>query len=502
MENPNAIKNILIVGGGTAGWMAAAVLTKTLGRNVAVTLIESDEIGTVGVGEATIPQIHHINRFLGFDENEFVKATEASFKLGIQFNDWTRPGDSYIHAFGDIGSPLGLLPFHHYWLRGKAAGAQESLWDFSINARAAAENRFDRLERIGSSRLTGARYAFHFDAGLYAQYLRRFAENAGVARREGKICDVQLNGETGFIEQVSTEAGEQFQADLFIDCSGFRGLLIEGALEAGYEDWTHWLPCDRAAAVPCEHGDAFRPYTQASAQKAGWQWRIPLQHRVGNGHVYCSRHMSDDEAIAILLKNIEGEALAEPRILRFVTGMRKNLWVKNCVALGLASGFMEPLESTSIHLIQSTLSRLVSMFPDRHFDEALITEFNRQSRFEFERIRDFLILHYHANAREDSEFWKECREMSVPDALRAKMALFRSTGRIYREHEELFTETGWLQVLLGQGVTPERYHPVADTLSDKDLNGFFGDIRTLIERAVAAMPSHEDFISRHCAAPR
>jgi tryptophan 7-halogenase len=496
----HSIRSIIIVGGGTAGWMAAAVLAKSLGDGVEIKLIESPEIGAVGVGEATIPQIHHINRFLGFDENDFIRNTQASFKLGIQFNNWTRQGDSYLHAFGDVGLPLGFLPFHQYWLRARASGNKTPIWDYSINTQAAMKNRFSRLEKVGSSRLTGIKYAFHFDALLYAGYLRRFAEQRGVKRIEGKITDVDLDGETGFIDAVKMEEGECFAADFFIDCSGFRALLIEGALKAGYEDWTHWLPCDRAAVAPCEHGDEFRPYTQATAQKAGWQWRIPLQHRVGNGHVYCSQHLSDDEATAVLLQNIEGKTLAEPRILRFTTGMRKKMWMKNCLALGLASGFMEPLESTSIHLIQSGINRLVSMFPDRCFDEALINEYNRQSRFEFERIRDFLILHYHANERDDSEFWKACRAMSIPDALNAKIDLFRTTGRIYREHEELFTETGWLQVMLGQNITPERYHPIADALSEDQLNEFLNNIRILIERAVGPMQSHEDFISQHCAA--
>ncbi len=500
-QSAQAIKTVLIVGGGTAGWMAAAVLAKTLGENVSIRLVESEEIGTVGVGEATIPQIHHINRFLGFDENDFIKNTQASFKLGIQFNGWTRPDDSYLHAFGDIGRPLGLVPFHHYWLRARASGDKSSLWDFSINAAAAMQNRFARMERVGSSRLTGTRYAFHFDAGLYAQYLRRFAEAHGVVRSEGKIVDVALDGETGFIKTVQLENGEEIGADFFIDCSGFRGLLIEGALKAGYEDWTRWLPCDRAVAVQCAHGDAFRPYTQATAQRAGWQWRIPLQHRVGNGHVYCSQFVTDEEAKDVLLQNIEGKALAEPRIIRFTTGMRKRMWVKNCVALGLASGFMEPLESTSIHMIQSAVSRVVSMFPDKSFDPTLIEEFNRQSQFEFERVRDFLILHYHANERDDAGFWAACRDMSVPDALTAKIDLFRASGRIYREHEELFTQTGWLQVLLGQRIMPAGYHPVADALAESDLSGFLSDMKALIARATASMPSHEAFIDSQCKAP-
>lgn len=494
------IRSVVIAGGGTAGWMAASVLAKAFGRAFEITLIESEEIGIVGVGEATIPQIRHINNFLEIDENAFLKATQGSFKLAIQFNDWGRLGDSYMHAFGDIGMPLGLTPFHHYWLRAKAAGQGGSLWDYSVNYQIAARDRFAIMDRVGASRLTGTRHAFHFDAGLYARFLRGRAEAAGVTRIEGKIVETHLRGADGFVEGVTLEGGRRIDGDFFIDCSGFRGLLIEGALKAGYEDWTQWLPCDRAVAAPCAHGQTLRPYTQASARKSGWQWRIPLQHRVGNGHVYCSRYISDDEAASVLKANLEGELLAEPRFLRFVTGMRKRQWVKNCVSLGLASGFLEPLESTSIHLIQSGVSRLVSMFPDRRFDPALIEEFNRQSRFEFERIRDFIILHYHANERDDSPFWIERREMAVPEALQAKIDLFRATGRIYREHEELFTETGWLQVLIGQGVAPERYHPLADQLSEEQLSGFLGDIRTLIDRAAAAAPLHADYIRKNCAA--
>ncbi|HBS34469.1 MAG TPA: tryptophan halogenase [Parvularcula sp.] len=498
--NRDPLRSVVIVGGGTAGWMAASVLSKAFGPALSITLIESEEIGIVGVGEATIPQIRHINNFLEIDENAFLKATNGTFKLGIQFNDWGRLGDSYMHAFGDIGMALGLTPFHHYWLRAVAAGKGGSLWDYSVNHQIAIRDRFAIMERIGSSRLTGTRHAFHFDASLYARFLRGRAEAAGVRRVEGKIVEVRRRAADGFIEGVTLEGGARIDGEFFIDCSGFRGLLIEGALAAGYEDWTHWLPCDRAVAAPCAHGAAIRPYTQASARKSGWQWAIPLQNRVGNGHVYCSRHISDDEAAAVLKENLEGELLGEPRLLRFVTGMRKRQWVKNCVSLGLASGFLEPLESTSIHLIQSGVSRLVSMFPDRHFDAALIDEFNRQSRFEFERIRDFIILHYHANERTDSPFWIERREMAVPEVLAAKLDLFRSTGRIYREHEELFTEQGWLQVMIGQRIAPLRYHPLADGLSESQLDEFLANIRTLIDRAAAAAPGHADYVKANCAA--
>jgi tryptophan halogenase len=499
-ESANAIRSVVIVGGGAAGWMAAAVLAKAFGRALAITLIESEEIGIVGVGEATIPQINLLNAFLGIDEHDFMRATNGTYKLGIEFNGWARAGDSYVHAFGDIGMPLGLVPFHHYWLRAKAAGRGGSLWDYSLNYQIAIRDRFAVMERVGASKLSGTRHAFHFDASLYARYLRGRAEADGVRRIEGKIVDVALRGADGFIEAVTLEGARRIAGDFFIDCSGFRGLLIEGALKAGYEDWTHWLPCDRAVAAPCRHGRAIRPYTQASARAAGWQWRIPLQHRVGNGHVYCSRHLSDDEAAHVLTSNLEGDLLAEPRFLRFTTGRRRRQWVKNVVSLGLASGFLEPLESTSIHLIQSGVSRLVSMFPHRRFDPALIDEFNRQSAFEFERIRDFIILHYHANEREESPFWRERRAMAVPDALKAKLGLFRTTGRIYREHEELFAEVGWLQVMIGQRIAPAAYHPLADQLSESQLDQFLADIKTLIERAAATATPHTDYIARHCAA--
>jgi tryptophan halogenase len=499
--NQSPIQRVVIVGGGTAGWMTAALLARALGQRLAIELIESDEIGTVGVGEATIPQIRLVNQFLGLDEADMLKATQGTFKLGIQFNDWGRLGDSYLHAFGDVGLPLGLLAFQHYWLRARQHDSATDLWRYSLNAQAALANRFAPMEKVGSSPLTGIKHAYHLDAGLYGQYLRRQVDPRVVTRTEGKVVDVRLRAEDGFIESVQLESGQRIAGDLFIDCSGFRGLLIEGALKTGYDDWSRWLPCDRALAVPSARVAPMRPYTQANARPAGWQWRIPLQHRSGNGHVYCSRFMSDDEATALLLANVEGEALAEPRPLRFTTGMRRQFWNKNCVALGLSAGFMEPLESTSIHLIQSGVSRLLALFPDQQFDPALSAEYNRQTRFEYERIRDFLILHYRATERSDTAFWRHCAQIELPPELARKLELFRSSGQIFREGEELFTEVGWLQVMLGQHIAPARYHPLADALTQAQLDEFLANIRTLIGRAVGSLPAHARFITEHCKAP-
>jgi tryptophan halogenase len=492
--------DIVIVGGGTAGWMTAATLAKVLGSIHRIRLVESDEIGIVGVGEATIPPIRLFNKVIGLDENDVLKHTQGTFKLGIEFVNWGRPGHRYIHAFGPIGRDLGLLPFHQYWLKHRQAGGTSSLWDYSLNARAALQDRFTRPSGPQTSPLAGITHAFHFDAGLYAKYLRRFCEAAGVKRTEGKVARAERGERTDFISAVVMEDGERIAGDLFIDCSGFRGLLIEQELKAGYEDWSQWLPCDRALAVPSAHGGGFTPYTRSTAHGAGWQWRIPLQHRVGNGHVYCSRHISDDEAAAVLLASLDGEPLAEPRPLRFTAGKRKSFWKGNVVAMGLASGFMEPLESTSIHLIQSAASRLLSFFPGEDFREADIAEFNRQTHAEYDRIRDFIVLHYKLTQRDDTAFWRECRDMQVPEELALRMQLFASNGRIRRTHEELFTDLAWLQVMLGQGIEPQGYHPAADLLSEAEVEDFLGAIRGLIERDVAAMPMHADYVAGHCAA--
>jgi tryptophan halogenase len=495
------IRQLVIVGGGTAGWLTAALLARALGSQLQIRLVESAEIGTVGVGEATIPQILHVNRFLGIDEDDMLRAVHGTFKLGVQLNGFGRLGDSYLHAFGDFGVPVGLTPFHHHWLRSRGRPGAQSLWAHSVNSAAAAQNRFARMDAVPNSPLGGIRYAYHFDASLYGQYLRDHIKPGVVQRIEGKVVDVHLHADDGRITSLLLDDGATVEGDFFIDCSGFRGLLIEGALKTGYENWQHWLPCDRALAVGSAPGGPMRPYTQASARTAGWQWRIPLQHRTGNGHVYCSRFISDDEAATQLLANLETEPLGDPRPLRFVTGMRKLAWNRNCLALGLAAGFMEPLESTSIHLVQSGVNRLLAMFPDRHCDPRLAEEYNRQTRFEYERVRDFLILHYKATERTDTPFWRQCGAMEIPPELARRIELFRHTGMIFREGDELFTETGWLQVLLGQHIEPARNHPLADELDDQQLDRFLADVRTLVDRAVNLLPPHHEYVARHCGVP-
>lgn len=496
----NHIRKLVIVGGGTAGWMTAALMAKVFRDTLSITLIESEAIGTVGVGEATIPPIQTFNQALGLDENDFIRKTQGTIKLGIEFQNWGRLDDRYMHAFGGIGHHHGLSPFVHYFLRAKAAGSPDSLWDYSLNERASRAGKFGRLDSIEGTPLAGLNYAFHFDASLYAKYLRAYAEKGGVVRREGKIIDVTLRGEDGFIESVTMEDGAKVAGDLFIDCSGFRGLLIGEALKTRYIDWTHWLPCDRAIAVQSENVGDPRPYTQSIAHQAGWQWRIPLQHRTGNGHVFSSAHISEDEATAILLANLEGQRIIEPRVIRFTTGRREKMWHKNCVAVGLASGFLEPLESTSIHLIQSSIVKLATLFSDKSFDPAYIDEYNRQVIDEFEGIRDFIILHYHANQRTDSTFWQECREMSVPESLSRRINLFRETGRIFREQNELFHEVGWMQVMMGQNIIPERYDHMADALPEADLSDFLANLKTIMKGAVSRLPSHAQYIAQHCAA--
>jgi tryptophan halogenase len=493
-------RRIVIVGGGTAGWMAAAAFARFLETGWSIALVESEAIGTVGVGEATIPQIRLFNGALGLDENEFLRETQGSIKLGIQFVDWARLGHSYMHGFGAVGRDLGLVQFHHYWRRAQALGLAEDLGAYCPNIVASLANRFERDSGPAGVTRQPIPYAFHFDAGLYAAYLRRKAEARGVVRHEGRISRVELAA-GGDIHAVHLDDGRAIEGDLFLDCSGFRGLLIGEALGVPYVDWTDWLPCDRALAVPCERVEPITPYTRSTARAAGWQWRIPLQHRTGNGLVYCSAHLSDDEAAFQLLTHLDGQPLAEPRRLGFTTGRRAAFWHRNCVALGLAGGFLEPLESTSIHMVQSAIERVLAFLPTTEPDPRAIAEYNRQTTFEMERIRDFIILHYKATARDDSAFWRHCAAMPVPDSLQTRIDLFREAGRIFRDGNELFTEVGWVQVLLGQGVVPERWHPLAELLTPAELAEFLRiQARICGERAARMMP-HDRFLATNCAAP-
>jgi len=498
---PQLIRSIAIVGGGTAGWMAAATCARKFhDGSCRITLIESAEIGTVGVGEATIPPIRLFNQALGIDEAEFMRATQGTFKLGIEFVDWSRVGHRYMHPFGIPGLTADTT-VHQRWLQLRTEQDTGAFEDYSLNALIA---RRDRMARPGANAgpIWGQySFAYHFDASLYAAFLRRYSETRGVQRIDGKVIDVALRASDGFIESVRLEDGRCVEADLYIDCSGFRGLLIEQALQTGYEDWTHWLPCDRAVAVPCESAGALTPYTRSTARTAGWQWRIPLQHRIGNGYVFCSHHLGDDEAAQTLLANLDGKALAAPRVLRFTTGRRKQIWNRNCVALGLASGFLEPLESTSIHLIQKGLTHLFNLFPDRSFSRVLIDEFNRLALADYEHIRDFLVLHYKATSRDDSPLWKYCRAMSIPASLAHRLEHFRNSGRVLRYPADLFAQPNWLAVLLGQEIFPENGDPLVLRHGVEPLRAELAQIRARLENAARGAPTHEEFIARHCRAP-
>ncbi|WP_298160069.1 tryptophan halogenase family protein [Brevundimonas sp.] len=496
---PAPIQRILIVGGGTAGWMTAAALAHVLRGTVKIELVESEAIGTVGVGEATIPPILLFNALLGINEDEFIRETQATFKLGIQFRDWFRKGHEYFHPFGQYGTRIDAAAFHQYWLRLHDAGLDSSLDDYSVTTVAARMGRFARTDRDPRSILSHMTHAFHFDASLYARFLRRRAEAAGVVRHEGRIADVRLR-EDGFIDAVSLDDGRVLAADFFVDCSGFRGLLIEGALKTGYEDWTHWLPCDRAVAMPCARVSDPTPYTRSTALEAGWQWRIPLQHRTGNGYVYCSEHISDDEAQARVRGSLDGEVMASPNFLRFTTGRRKKAWNRNCLAIGLSAGFLEPLESTSIHLIQSGITKLLLSFPDSAFAQPDIDNYNRLMQTEFERVRDFVVLHYHATERDDTPLWRHVAAMDIPESLRWKMEQFRTRGRVFRYEDELFQETSWVAVLMGQGVRPERADPITEVLPLEITRQRLHDLRAAIRQGVERMPTHEGFIAAHCKA--
>jgi tryptophan halogenase len=500
MTQPSKRK-IVIVGGGTAGWMAAATLAHALkGSFGSVQLIESAEIGTVGVGEATIPPIQFFNHLLGIDERDFIRKTQATFKLGIEFRDWTRLDHRYFHPFGPHGVDIDAVSFHHYWLKLKALGEGGEIGDYSLTTVASAMNRYQRAPRDLKPGVPPLAYAFHFDAALYGQYLRTYAEARGVQRVEGKIVDVKLREGDGFIESVVLDDGRTVGGDFFIDCSGFRALLIGKALGVGFEDWSHWLPCDRAFAVPCEGVPVITTYTRSTARTAGWQWRIALQHRIGNGYVYSSKFISDDEAAATLMANLDGPAPGEPRQLRFTAGRRDKTWHKNCLALGLAAGFLEPLESTTIHMVQSALFRLLALMPVDDHDQTTLDEFNRLAAIEYEQVRDFIILHYKAVERDDTPFWNYCRTMEIPDELRHKIELFRSRGRVARFDGQLFVDPSWVAVFLGQGVEPQHYDPLADVLDLDETRRRLKKMREDIREAAMAMPTHREFIERHCRA--
>lgn len=496
------IKNVVIVGGGTAGWMTASAFARHLPEACKITLIESDQIAKVGVGEATIPVIRTFNSALGIDEKEFMRRTNATFKLGIRFENWARKGDAYNHAFGHFGYPIDDISFHHFWLKLNQSDPGASIFDYNVPAVASEMNRY--AHRQYSDQELGSRYfyAFQFDAHLYAAYLSEWSQSRGVVRREGKITDVTTNSENGFIESVSLENGETVEGDLFIDCSGFRGLLINQALGVDFLDWSHWLPCNRAWAVSTAYASSesiIPPYTRARALTAGWQWRIPLQHRSGDGNVFCNDFISEDEARAQLLENVEGEPLGEPRMLKFTTGKREKLWSKNCVAIGLSAGFLEPLESTSIALIQGAIMLLLKHFPDEGFDPVREDEFNRRMQEKYEESRNFLILHYHATERTDTDFWNYCRTMSIPDELRHRIDLFRKTGVVSFNKADLFLEHNWLAVLFGQRIMPEAYDERVDTYSDSRIRETIDPVRVGIHEAVGAMPTHKETLAQYCA---
>lgn len=489
------IRSITIVGGGTAGWMTAAMLSKLFMGRYAIRLIESDEIGIIGVGEATIPAIRTFNDLLGISDVEMLKATKGTFKLGIEFVDWREKGHSYIHGFGKIGIDRLWLRPHQFWLKMHPKGAARDFDHYAINVMAARANRFS--DGRGPSPISDIDFAYHFDAALYGQFLRRHAEGRGVERIEGRIVEVRQNPESGHVETVKLTDGREVGGDLFIDCSGQRGLLINQTLGIGFEDWSHWLPCDRALAVPCESVTPLTPYTRSTARDAGWQWRIPLQHRIGNGHVYSSAYTDDQAATEVLMKNLDGKPLAEPRPVRFTPGKRIKTWEKNVIALGLASGFLEPLESTSIHLIQTGILRIVSLFPDLGFDPAVVAEYNRQTDTEYADIRDFIIAHYKVTNREDTPFWAYCKHMDVPDSLKSRLDLFKSSARFFKRNEiELFREESWVQVLIGQGIEAQ-YDPSVDLMSDAEAAGFLKDIEDVIADAVRRLPAHDDVITRN-----
>ncbi len=500
------LRKVVIVGGGAAGWMSAAALSAVLKPPYEIRLVESDEIGIIGVGEATIPPIRMFNGLAKIDEAQFLKAAQGTFKLGIEFVNWGREGERYFHGFGGIGrEALWPVDFSQYWLRLRALGRALPLDAYAISNMAAQANRFmlPRPDMKGSP-LEALGYAYHFDATLYARHLRALSEARGVRRTEGKVVQVLLNEEPGptqgHVRAIQLQSGEQVEGDLFLDCTGFYGLLADKTLGVPFEDWSHWLPCDRAVAVPSESTRPLLPYTRSTAHRAGWQWRIPLQHRVGNGHVYSSQHMSDDEAAAVLLRHLDAPALAEPRLIKFRTGMRQQAWTRNVVAIGISAGFVEPLESTALHLVQMGVAKLIEAFPHRSFDPLEIAEYNRQSRGRYESVRDFIVLHYHLNQRGDSEFWRACAGMAVPESLSRRLALYASSGRLLYVDGDLFREPSWLEVMEGQNLRPRGWLALAELQGVEETAAYFKGVSDTIAHCVAVMPDHAEFIRNYCPA--
>ncbi|RYY04617.1 MAG: tryptophan 7-halogenase [Gammaproteobacteria bacterium] len=489
---PNKKMKVVIAGGGTAGWIAAAALAHQMGEILDITLVESQEIGTIGVGEATIPPMRTFHRLLGINEQEFMRATNATFKLGIQFENWEKIGGKYFHSFGITGKQTIVTDFIHFWLRGRELGIAQEFGDYCLEFKAALKNRFSINEQAKVN------YAFHLDAGRYASFLRERAEARGVKRFEGKIAQVKQNPESGFITSLKMESGQDIPGDLFLDCTGMRGILIEQTLQTGFEEWGHWLPCDSAIAIQTESTGPAVPYTKSIAHHAGWRWQIPLQHRVGNGIVFSSQHLSKDEALNMLLSSVDGKGLTEPNVIKFKTGRRKKSWNKNCIAMGLASGFLEPLESTSIHMIMTAVTRLLLLFPHGEIKQSIVDEYNSQAESEFIRIRDFIILHYKATERDDSPFWRYCKDMEIPHDLMHRINLFKDFGRSNQVEGELFRLDSWTQVMLGQGIIPASYHPIVDLMPERDLQLFLNSIATDVDKNIAMMSTHQDFLKKYC----
>ena len=483
------VNDIVILGGGTSGWMAAAMLAKCLSK-VNITLVESEQIGTIGVGEATIPSIHFFNDILGIRSTEFAKATAGSFKLGIQFENWTKQGEQYFHGFGSSGAGMWAAGFHEYWKRGLELGVSKPFGTYNFEGMAAKAGKFAHMKG-------GLNFAYHLDAALYAKRLKAEALRHGVVRKEGKISQVQIRAIDGFISHLEMENGTQINGDFFIDCSGFRGLLIAEALKTPFVDWSHWLPMNSAIPLQTRLESPPPPFTRSIAHHAGWQWRIPLQQRMGNGIVYCNQHMSDDEALNRLLSDVEGDALSEPRVINFTTGHREKLWHKNCVALGLAGGFIEPLESTALHLVQQGIMQLIKYFPSYGINDLEVAQYNDYMTADYQDIRDFIILHYCQTQRDDSPFWQHCKSMELPVSLEKRMALFSKTGRFVQRKDEIFSDS-WLQVMIGQGIVPKQHHPLADELTTEALQAFLSDIEQDIKNKVNALPSHQEYLQRYC----